>query len=246
MFFSRSFSLDLISIQRLIQCIKSLMFHSISFQFKWQNTLSKLLARMSTRMFESTSSSSLDESLSENEMEDRKPTGDKMSEETEAKSDELALKQELSDAIKQTFRDTFPQLIETLKSSSPTGKCPKCPVCKDPLQELQKTVDLLTLKCGHLFCKTCVDKLSATRPLKCPSCSMRYKIIDIRKVFLPWQVTSKYMYQREATSQRRWDDQMTMKRRSSVDDELCSKYFSHKILYLFHFNLKQDHFYLKK
>ncbi|OII76048.1 zinc C3HC4 type domain-containing protein [Cryptosporidium andersoni] len=53
----------------------------------------------------------------------------------------------------------------------------QCSVCHDKLK------DIVIQRCGHLFCKGCIDKSFTSRNRKCPLCHTTYDKYDIKKIF---------------------------------------------------------------
>ncbi|EEA06458.1 zinc finger, C3HC4 type domain-containing protein [Cryptosporidium muris RN66] len=53
----------------------------------------------------------------------------------------------------------------------------QCSVCHDKLK------DIVIQRCGHLFCKDCIDKSFTSRNRKCPLCHTTYDKYDIKKIF---------------------------------------------------------------
>ncbi|KAL7067183.1 zinc finger, C3HC4 type domain-containing protein [Cryptosporidium serpentis] len=53
----------------------------------------------------------------------------------------------------------------------------QCSVCHDKLK------DIVIQRCGHLFCKDCIDKSFISRNRKCPLCHTTYDKYDIKKIF---------------------------------------------------------------
>lgn len=67
-----------------------------------------------------------------------------------------------------------------LSDSEPQYEEPafSCPICKDQLNEETST------KCGHIFCKKCIEVAIATQH-KCPTCRHKLRKRDIFRIYLP-------------------------------------------------------------
>ncbi|KAK1578324.1 hypothetical protein Q3G72_029359 [Acer saccharum] len=57
-----------------------------------------------------------------------------------------------------------------------------CPICMGPLVEEMST------KCGHIFCKTCINSAIAAQS-KCPTCRKKVTVNELIRVFLPATVS---------------------------------------------------------
>ncbi|KAK4838846.1 hypothetical protein QYF36_016921 [Acer negundo] len=53
-----------------------------------------------------------------------------------------------------------------------------CPICMGPLVEEMST------KCGHIFCKTCINSVIAAQSM-CPTCRKEVTVNELIRVFLP-------------------------------------------------------------
>jgi len=53
-----------------------------------------------------------------------------------------------------------------------------CPVCKDTRR------DCAIIKCGHVFCKSCIKTNLATRHRKCPGCGLAFGNGDVVNIFI--------------------------------------------------------------
>ncbi|KAL1314887.1 hypothetical protein HN51_041699 [Arachis hypogaea] len=54
----------------------------------------------------------------------------------------------------------------------------KCSICQD------RTKEVVITKCYHLFCGTCIQKVSGSRHRKCPQCSTSFGANDVKPVYL--------------------------------------------------------------
>ncbi|XP_045797399.1 LON peptidase N-terminal domain and RING finger protein 3-like [Trifolium pratense] len=72
---------------------------------------------------------------------------------------------------------------ETLEPENQTPEPPKepsitCPICMQP------TVEEMTTKCGHIFCRKCITPALLSRR-KCPTCGKNATMRGLVRVFLP-------------------------------------------------------------
>lgn len=58
-----------------------------------------------------------------------------------------------------------------------------CPICFDHWKGTG-THRIVSLKCGHLFGKSCVEKW-VRKNKKCPKCNQPNKLTDVRQIFAP-------------------------------------------------------------
>ena len=54
----------------------------------------------------------------------------------------------------------------------------KCPLCK------VNEKDAVISKCGHAFCRVCIDKRLELRNRKCPACSKMFDYQAVRELYL--------------------------------------------------------------
>lgn len=53
----------------------------------------------------------------------------------------------------------------------------KCSTC------VQRFKSVVINRCGHLFCKECIDDRIANRQRKCPSCAIQFGRDDVSTVY---------------------------------------------------------------
>ena len=156
--------------------------------------LSDQLVRMPSKhsRFESSSESSVDEDWEQRKRERRPKKKARRSNYKSQSKDDATPKnhQESREGLIKEFKDIFSRAIQELSSvphghgSTTAPQYGKCPICIEPLEDIKKTGDaMLSLKCGHVFCKNCVASIKSTK--KCPMCRASFGVKDIRKVLLP-------------------------------------------------------------
>lgn len=68
-----------------------------------------------------------------------------------------------------------PQIPPVSQPKEPTFICAIC---------IDEIVEATSTKCGHIFCKTCIDAALDTQK-KCPTCRRKLKVKDTFRVYLP-------------------------------------------------------------
>ncbi|KAH8581906.1 zinc finger protein [Cryptosporidium sp. chipmunk genotype I] len=75
--------------------------------------------------------------------------------------------------------DDYDKEINTLKSENQELlTLMKCSVCRD------KVKDTVINRCGHLFCRDCIDRNLSSRNRKCPLCHINFDKNDTGRIFL--------------------------------------------------------------
>ena len=57
-------------------------------------------------------------------------------------------------------------------------KMVKCPLCKD------NEKNAMIIKCGHTFCRHCIDDRLSNRNRKCPTCGLQFDYQGVKEMFL--------------------------------------------------------------
>lgn len=53
----------------------------------------------------------------------------------------------------------------------PAPDQPNCPICKETFSEIKAAQRaLMTTRCGHIFCATCLEMVKKSKTLQCPTC----------------------------------------------------------------------------
>ncbi|KAA0049140.1 E3 ubiquitin-protein ligase RNF4-like [Cucumis melo var. makuwa] len=93
---------------------------------------------------------------------------------------DLRLSCESSSRATKAKTDTdIPSTLALSSSIPPTDRTLRCAICIEPL------VEETTTKCGHVFCRNCIETAIATQH-RCPICRRKLRKRDIIRIYLPF------------------------------------------------------------